>query len=76
MVRFTITWLASFVTLPLPTGPTSVALEPSSFITSSARRKSASAPPTMMAREPFTAPSSPPLTGASRKEAPASASRS
>src|ERR1035438_3964786 len=70
MLQATMIWLASLVTLPAPTGPVSVTLDPMLFSTGAIFSNNAASPPTMMASVPSTALGSPPLTGASRKPTP------
>jgi len=56
---------------PLPAGPMCTIFLPSACSRGSARRKASSSPPHMMASVAFFAPSTPPLTGQSRKLPPA-----
>lgn len=74
MVMPTIIWLAILVSWPVPCGPTCVA-RPNAWNTGAARSKSTGLPPTMMTSVPFSAPTVPPDTGASRQAIPSSPSR-
>ena len=66
-------WLVALVAWPAPIGPNRLRVLPIAASTGRARSKSASSPPHMMARVPWRAPSTPPLTGQSRNAPPCAA---
>jgi hypothetical protein len=66
MLSATMIWLATLVVWPSPLPPTSVMFLPISSNSGLTRSNTASGPPTMMVRLAALAPTSPPLTGASR----------
>ena len=68
-------WLVALVAWPAPCGPNQRTVRPIASSTGLARSKAASSPPHMMASVPFWAPSTPPLTGQSRNDAPRAATR-
>ena len=70
MFTATMIWFASFVTLPAPTGPVRMALDPMAWNSGRTLSKVSCLPPAMMASVPSMALGSPPLTGASRKSTP------
>ena len=59
-------WLVAFAAWPEPLAPKCVTARPIACSTGCARSNAAASPPTMIARVPSRAPSTPPLTGASR----------
>ena len=70
MFSATMIWLATLVVCPSPLPPTCVMFLPISCRSGSILAKVASVPPTMMVSEAALAPTSPPLTGASRYSQP------
>src|SRR5579871_5038134 len=68
-------WFVALVDCPKPVGPMCVMVRPSFSTTGLARSKTYGAPPHMIASVASRAPSTPPLTGQSRKAAPEGASR-
>ncbi len=69
-------WLVAFAACPLPVGPKWLTVLPIAARMGRARSNASSLPPTMMANVASRAPSTPPLTGQSRKSAPCGASSS
>ncbi len=70
IVPATISWLAALTVCPAPVGPTWTMVLPSDWRMGSAVSKSSASPPTMIDRLASRAPTSPPLTGASRNRTP------
>ncbi len=70
MLAATISWLAALTVCPAPLGPTCTIVLPTASRTGAAAAKSAASPPTMIDRAAFSAPASPPETGASSSRKP------
>ena len=70
----TMIWLAALAICPAPASPTWVIVLPIAWKTGRTFSSAACGPPTMIAKVPWRAPMSPPLTGASRHWTPFSPS--
>ena len=67
-------WFAAFTASPAPTGPQSTSFSPKASSTGRTRSNVLASPPHITVSVPFSAPIFPPLTGASMKSMPRSAS--